>query len=207
MGALSKVGQLCYLPFTIFQADGVTPWSGQAGACTSYLQRNGTTAPEAVAIAEIGATGHYFATYTPLIVATYDLEVTCPDGRVMGENYDTYLVDIDDIQTGIAAVIAAIAALNDISIADVQTALTNQGYTAARAVFLDQLNYVLEVGGENTRWSALAFTSINDCALMTSARITAYTDPTLTVELRKWDVTATYNPDGSMATYQMVEVP
>lgn len=35
---------------------------------------------------------------------------------------------------------AAIAALNDLSIADVQTALTNQGYTAARASNLDNLD-------------------------------------------------------------------
>ena len=35
---------------------------------------------------------------------------------------------------------AALAALNDLAIADVQTALTNQGYTAARAVFLDNLD-------------------------------------------------------------------
>jgi hypothetical protein len=34
---------------------------------------------------------------------------------------------------------AAIAALNDLSIADVQTALTNQGYTAVRAALLDNL--------------------------------------------------------------------
>ena len=35
---------------------------------------------------------------------------------------------------------AAIGALNDLSIADVQTALTNQGYTAARALLLDNLD-------------------------------------------------------------------
>jgi len=35
---------------------------------------------------------------------------------------------------------AAIAALNNLSIADVQTALTNQGYTAGRAVNLDNLD-------------------------------------------------------------------
>jgi hypothetical protein len=35
---------------------------------------------------------------------------------------------------------ASIGALNDLSIADVQTALTNQGYTAARALLLDNLD-------------------------------------------------------------------
>jgi hypothetical protein len=34
----------------------------------------------------------------------------------------------------------AISALNDLSIADIQTALTGQGYTVARAAFLDNLN-------------------------------------------------------------------
>lgn len=38
------------------------------------------------------------------------------------------------------AILAAISALNDIDIADVQTALTNQGYTAARALLLDNLD-------------------------------------------------------------------
>jgi hypothetical protein len=36
-----------------------------------------------------------------------------------------------------AAVLAAIAALNNLSIADVQTALTNQGYTSARAAMIE----------------------------------------------------------------------
>ena len=35
------------------------------------------------------------------------------------------------------AILAAIAALNNISIADVQTALTNQGYTSARAAMIE----------------------------------------------------------------------
>ena len=39
-----------------------------------------------------------------------------------------------------AAVLGAIGALNDLSIADVQTALTNQGYTAARALLIDNLD-------------------------------------------------------------------
>ena len=38
------------------------------------------------------------------------------------------------------SILAAIAALNNISIADVQTALTNQGYTSARSALLDNLD-------------------------------------------------------------------
>ena len=40
----------------------------------------------------------------------------------------------------IAAIVAAVAALNDLSIADVQTALTNQGYSSDRALLLDNLD-------------------------------------------------------------------
>lgn len=39
-----------------------------------------------------------------------------------------------------AVILAAIAALNNLSIADVQTALTNQGYTSARAALIDFLD-------------------------------------------------------------------
>lgn len=44
------------------------------------------------------------------------------------------LVDTDTTIPGL------IAALNNVSIADIQTALTNQGYTAARALLLDNLD-------------------------------------------------------------------
>jgi len=45
-----------------------------------------------------------------------------------------------DISASEATVLAAIAALNNISIADVQTALTAQGYTTIRAALLDNLD-------------------------------------------------------------------
>ena len=44
------------------------------------------------------------------------------------------------IQATINSIQSDITNLNDLSIADVQTALTNQGYTSARAVLLDYLN-------------------------------------------------------------------
>lgn len=47
---------------------------------------------------------------------------------------------LDTIQQAVTVTLPAqITALNDISIADVQTALTTQGYTAARALLLDNL--------------------------------------------------------------------
>jgi hypothetical protein len=57
------------------------------------------------------------------------------------ESVDTALSRLDNIDADVATNIPAlIAALNDLSIADVQTALTNQGYTAARAPNLDNLD-------------------------------------------------------------------
>lgn len=53
---------------------------------------------------------------------------------------------------------AAIAALNDLSIADVQTALTNQGYTAARATNLDNLDAAITA-------VLAAISSLNDLSI------------------------------------------
>jgi len=58
-----------------------------------------------------------------------------------GETLDVALSRLDNIDADVATNIPAlIAALNDLSTADVQTALTNQGYTAARAPNLDNLD-------------------------------------------------------------------
>lgn len=51
---------------------------------------------------------------------------------------------------------AAIAALNDLDIADVQTALTNQGYTAGRAVNLDYLD--ADISSRATPGEAMSLT-------------------------------------------------
>jgi len=51
---------------------------------------------------------------------------------------------LDIIQTAVVTSIPnQITALNDVSIVDVQTALTNQGYTAARALLLDNLDALI----------------------------------------------------------------
>ncbi len=94
---LAKQNTVTRMHFTVFDTDGLTPLTGQAGSCTYYLARNGAAAPEAVVISEIGASGHYYGTFTPLITGIYDLEITCPDDRVMGENYEVQAADLDDI--------------------------------------------------------------------------------------------------------------
>jgi hypothetical protein len=55
----------------------------------------------------------------------------------VGQFVDKIDASISSTETNI---LAAISALNDLSIADIQTALTNQGYTAARAIKLDNLD-------------------------------------------------------------------
>jgi hypothetical protein len=93
----AKRNELVYSPFSIFSDDGLTPLSGQAGGCTYNLTLNNANAPEAVTIAEIGSTGHYHASVTPLSLGSYDLEITCPDNRVLGETLSVEAGDLDDI--------------------------------------------------------------------------------------------------------------
>jgi hypothetical protein len=60
----------------------------------------------------------------------------------------------------------------------------------------------LGVSGENVKWSGMAFDS-NDNLI--SAVITQYTDDTLTVERKKWQLTATYDLNSRLTSYQMKE--
>lgn len=60
----------------------------------------------------------------------------------------------------------------------------------------------LGVSGENTKWSGMAFDS-NDNLI--SAVITQYTDNTLTVERKKWQLTATYDLNSRLTAYQLKE--
>jgi hypothetical protein len=50
---------------------------------------------------------------------------------------------LDNLDAAVSAILTAIAALNDVSIADVETAMGNQGYTTARAAYLDDLVTIL----------------------------------------------------------------
>jgi hypothetical protein len=60
----------------------------------------------------------------------------------------------------------------------------------------------LGISGENNKWSGLAFDS-NDNLI--SAVITQYTNSTLTVERKKWQLTATYDLNSRLTSYQMKE--
>lgn len=60
----------------------------------------------------------------------------------------------------------------------------------------------LGIGGENTKWTGMAFDS-NDNLI--SAVITQYTDNTLSVELDKWQLTATYDTQSRLTSYELKE--
>lgn len=55
-------------------------------------------------------------------------------------NVDANETKIDALQLDVTQVLSDIAGLNDLAIADIQTALTNQGYTITRASKLDNLD-------------------------------------------------------------------
>lgn len=62
---------------------------------------------------------------------------------------------------------------------------------------------ILGLTGQNVQWSSIQHNAQN---LMTGARITVYDDNTLTTPTKSWDITATYNGDGEILSYQMKEV-
>jgi len=97
----AKKDEVTYMHFIVFDSDGKTPLTGQAGSCTSSLRKNGAAASETVTIAEIGSTGRYVASFTPLAVGSYHLSVTCPDDRVQGESFEVEAADLDSLDTKI----------------------------------------------------------------------------------------------------------
>jgi hypothetical protein len=67
----------------------------------------------------------------------------------------------------------------------------------------NSLNDILGIAGENVVWSGMTHDSNNN---LTAATITHYTDKTLAVVDQQWTVTATYNVDSEILSYQLVEV-
>ena len=90
---------------------------------------------------------------TNTLIVQYEITAGGETGNAVDQ---IQIVDqLDDIE-------AAIGALNDLSIADVQTALTSQGYTAARALLLDNLD--ASVAGVGVAVLA-AISALNDLAI------------------------------------------
>jgi len=65
---------------------------------------------------------------------------TAPTKAELDAAETNIISEIDANESKIDAIITTLGLLNDLSIADVQTALTNQGYTSGRALLLDNLD-------------------------------------------------------------------
>ena len=129
----------------------------------------GTIVQAFVAMTDLVVAGHYVRAFTiPDVARNYTFLVDAdPNVTAQVPSSDRYYfgafsgeADIIAVSTDLAnldvavstrstpaqvsaietSILAAIAALNNISIADVQTALTNQGYTSARSALLDNLD-------------------------------------------------------------------
>lgn len=153
---------------TIF--DSAVPQNGLADDPEIQITDDtGTIVQAFVAMTDLGQDGKYLRAFTiPDVARSYtflvdaDPSVTAqiPSadrfyfGAFSGEadilTVETDLANLDvavssratpaNVTASEVAIIAAIAALNDLSIADVETALTNQGYTTVRAALLDNLD-------------------------------------------------------------------
>lgn len=99
-----QVGDIAMTQFTIFQADGTMPWSGQAGSVTDALFLNGATSAQPVTVAEIGVTGTYEATFTANAAGDWMLRLTNPDGRVRAAEWHVEINDNDSLAADIATV-------------------------------------------------------------------------------------------------------
>ena len=129
----------------------------------------GTIVQAFVAMTDLVVAGHYVRAFTiPDVARNYTFLVDAdPNATAQVPSSDRYyfgafsgeadiiavstdLANLDvavstrstpaQISASEATIIAAIAALNNISITDVRTALTNQGYTTVRAALLDNLD-------------------------------------------------------------------
>jgi len=189
----TKQNELVYIPFTVFGTDGITPLTGQAGSCTYNLTLNNANAPEVVTIAEIGSTGYYYASFTPLSLGTYDLEITCPDDRVLGETLFCETNDLDDIKTDTAAIKIVTDNLPD------SGALTDIVNTLTRSLGLAQENYYLD----NT-----SYDTYSGAKLLTSGRLRIYSAAgsvgTANDVLATYTITAIWNND-ELQTYKVVK--
>lgn len=74
--------------------------------------------------------------------------------------------------------------------------------TSSLSAIETSIEDALGIAGENVKWSGMAFDS-NDYLI--SAVITQYTDNTLAVERKKWQLTASYDAQGRITSYQLKE--
>lgn len=79
------VGELLRIHFPVFEEDGLTPSSGLVdGDFTKQLVRDTVASALPVTITEVGATGRYFAAFTPDQAGRWYLDVETPFEDVFG---------------------------------------------------------------------------------------------------------------------------
>ena len=94
-----KLGGNAYVDFTLYEADGITPWAGQEGVVTTALVRNGVAAALAVTITPVaGQAGRYVAIFVPDAIGTYTLTIRhVPSAAELAETVQVNLANIDDV--------------------------------------------------------------------------------------------------------------
>lgn len=90
-----KVNQVVKTHFAVFDADGYTKKTGQAGACVASLWLNGAVSAVSVTIAEIGTSGEYTATFTPNAVGLWHIEVLDTNNTIWQDDVEARVADID----------------------------------------------------------------------------------------------------------------
>lgn len=105
-----KVGELLHSHFSLYEADGQTKRSGAADDVTVTLLLDNALAAEAVAVAEVGATGEYDGTFTPESTGTYTVVFRdTVRGTDYVESFQVFENDIDDVATAVADIAAGAA--------------------------------------------------------------------------------------------------
>lgn len=172
MSGQGTVGSAYVVTFAVRNGDG-TPRTGLvAGNFTVTVRNPGDTASDTPSVSEVGG-GQYRFSISGAFTTTHGsgeygwtIELTLAPNDLIGGTVAFFANDPDSLQS-------LIAALNDLSIADVQTALTNQGYTAARAPNLDNLDATVSSRNSVTPMTAALSQTEHDA---TQAAITALND-------------------------------
>jgi len=91
------VGGLVRVHFPVFEEDGITPATGLLdGAFTKVLIRDAGVSAVVVTITEVGATGRYFASFTPDAAGRWYLDVLTPFEDVFADEIEVTVLSAFD---------------------------------------------------------------------------------------------------------------
>ena len=137
----AKVSEEVIEQFAVFDTDGYTKLTGQAGSCTATLWKDGVESAVSVTIAEIGTTGEYTAKFTPDAAALWVLEVEDSTHRVWRAEVEVRAADVGDIYTAMEV------------LSKIETGRWKLDKAAATLTFYDDDNvtplYVFDLKDEN----------------------------------------------------------